>query len=325
MARKRQIDPGIWTSEQFCGITEYGARLLFIGMFSNADDEGRLKASPVHLKTIVFPADQVPTEDVEKWRNELSTLGLIIVYKFNGVEYLFIPKFSTHQFISKPYPSRIPAPFLEHSLTTPEITNTNTNKETLVNNSNPSTLNDNDNIGHFGNGAGMWKTELVCMSGEIIDLPTLWERLSTDIRKRLSPANFNTWIKTLQVLGVNGNVVYLTVQSSFHLENIMRLEPLLTKSLYEITGRKYAPSFKIDVDPDGRVQYDEAADMVCLEFSITHEDLVGVGRNQEFVSARRELCKRMMATGRFTATELGRRLNRDHATILNLLKERELV
>ena len=42
MARKRMIDPNIWDSEDFSKLSILG-RLLFIGMFSNADDEGRGK------------------------------------------------------------------------------------------------------------------------------------------------------------------------------------------------------------------------------------------------------------------------------------------
>ena len=51
MARKRMIDPNIWQSEDFNSLSLMG-RLLFIGMFSNADDEGRGIANPVFLRHV---------------------------------------------------------------------------------------------------------------------------------------------------------------------------------------------------------------------------------------------------------------------------------
>ena len=44
MARKRMIDPGIWQSEDFAKMSTLG-KLVFIGLFSNADDEGRGRAN----------------------------------------------------------------------------------------------------------------------------------------------------------------------------------------------------------------------------------------------------------------------------------------
>lgn len=43
MARKRMIDPSIWINEDF-GTLSNLAKLVFIGLFSLADDEGRRKS-----------------------------------------------------------------------------------------------------------------------------------------------------------------------------------------------------------------------------------------------------------------------------------------
>ena len=40
MARKRMIDPAIWQSQDFSRLSML-AKLVFIGLFSYADDEGR--------------------------------------------------------------------------------------------------------------------------------------------------------------------------------------------------------------------------------------------------------------------------------------------
>ena len=110
MARKRQLDPCIWVSEQFISLTELGARLLYIGMISNADDEGRMKASPHFLKTTIYAGDSYTQADLLIWRSQIVEVGLINIYEIDGVEYLFLPTWKKYQYISRPYPSKIPAP-----------------------------------------------------------------------------------------------------------------------------------------------------------------------------------------------------------------------
>ena len=65
MARRRMIDPNIWQSEDVAELSMF-ARLLLIGLISNADDEGRGKANPVFLKSTIFPYDEISIEEVKK-------------------------------------------------------------------------------------------------------------------------------------------------------------------------------------------------------------------------------------------------------------------
>lgn len=116
MPRKRQIDPDIWTSEQFT-LLSLPARLLFIGMFSVADDEGRLKGSPAALKARIFPIDTVELEPVRVWRDEIlnarkndKDTPLALLYEHRGNEYLSVTGFKKHQHINRKYPSKLPAP-----------------------------------------------------------------------------------------------------------------------------------------------------------------------------------------------------------------------
>lgn len=53
MARRRMIDPNIWQSEDFSKLSTL-AKLVFIGLFSQADDEGRGRAKPIYIKSILF-------------------------------------------------------------------------------------------------------------------------------------------------------------------------------------------------------------------------------------------------------------------------------
>lgn len=130
MGRKRQLDPGIWTSEQFINLADPWARLLFIGIISNADDEGRIKAGAPYLKAIIFPADAFTLEQVTEWRTMLVRQGLVIVYTCDGKDYIHLPTWRKYQYISKPYasklpvppePQAIPEPVSNHSVTVPAL------------------------------------------------------------------------------------------------------------------------------------------------------------------------------------------------------------
>lgn len=58
MPRIRSIHPGIWTDEAFMGLT-VEARLLFIGLWNEAFDDGVFEWKPLQLKARLFPADNV--------------------------------------------------------------------------------------------------------------------------------------------------------------------------------------------------------------------------------------------------------------------------
>lgn len=109
MARKRMIDPSFWTDEKLgdCSIQE---RLLFAGLFSNADDEGYGRANPKLLKSLIFPYDDLRASDLEKWLSRLGGLGLVVLYTVNGQAYYYLPNFLKHQTINKPTASTFPRP-----------------------------------------------------------------------------------------------------------------------------------------------------------------------------------------------------------------------
>ena len=109
MARKRMIDPGIWTSEQVNNLSR-DARLLFIGLFSNADDKGRLKGSTRYLKAIIFPYDNLDVDEIKSWLDEIISQQLVIQYNVNGDDYITLPNFLKHQTINRPSESKLPAP-----------------------------------------------------------------------------------------------------------------------------------------------------------------------------------------------------------------------
>lgn len=69
----RGVKPEIWTDEKFVSVSPL-ARLLFIGMWNHACDNGHVDSSPVQLKMRVLPMDNC---DVPALIDELLEVGLI--------------------------------------------------------------------------------------------------------------------------------------------------------------------------------------------------------------------------------------------------------
>lgn len=109
MARIRSLKPSIWTDERFIDLSR-DARLLFLGIISHADDDGRLVGSGPALIGAIFPHDDISVRAVEKWRDELLAVGLVQVYTAGRGTYISLPKWSKHQRIQKPYASTLPTP-----------------------------------------------------------------------------------------------------------------------------------------------------------------------------------------------------------------------
>ncbi len=107
MARKRMISPEIWDSENFSKLSIL-ARLVFIGMFSNADDEGRGKAKAAFLKSKLFPYDEsMRVADVESALDEVAENMSVTMYSHDGNEYYSFDNWKKWQRVDKPSPSNI--------------------------------------------------------------------------------------------------------------------------------------------------------------------------------------------------------------------------
>ena len=90
------IKPDIWIDEGFLNLS-IQARLLFIGMISGADDEGRGLATDRCLKAKVFPSDDVTLEQVRGFRGELADNVNVQFYEVDGREYYQMAKWKDHQ------------------------------------------------------------------------------------------------------------------------------------------------------------------------------------------------------------------------------------
>ena len=107
MARKRMIDPNIWQSEDFSKLSTLG-KLVFIGLFSLADDEGRGRSNPVYLKSTLFPYEEsIRSSDIDKTLSEISSNMSVIFYSYDGSSYYSLYNWNTWQKIDRPTESKI--------------------------------------------------------------------------------------------------------------------------------------------------------------------------------------------------------------------------
>ena len=93
MARARNIKPGFFTNEALVELP-MSTRLLFIGLWTLADREGRLEDRPKRIRMELFPADSV---DVDQALDELAQAGMIERYEADGVRVVQVVNFAKHQ------------------------------------------------------------------------------------------------------------------------------------------------------------------------------------------------------------------------------------
>lgn len=96
VARKRMIDPHIWEDPSFNNLS-FGGRLLFIGMISNADDEGFLRGDKGSLKRLIFGFDEISKEQMDEFLVELSNMKTLHFYVNEGEQYVHLVKWSEYQ------------------------------------------------------------------------------------------------------------------------------------------------------------------------------------------------------------------------------------
>ena len=109
MARRRMIHPKFWQSRHWVRVDRFRARLLFIGIFSNADDEGRLIGLAQTLRANIFPHDKISDDAIEDDLKLLAAEGLIVRYMCESVPYIQVVKWKEHQRIDHPQRSHFPA------------------------------------------------------------------------------------------------------------------------------------------------------------------------------------------------------------------------
>jgi hypothetical protein len=96
MARIRTIKPEFFKNEQLADLP-MSARLLFIGLWTLADKEGRLEDRPKRIKVELFPYDNL---DCDKELSRLQSAAFIERYEVGELKVIQIINFTTHQRIT---------------------------------------------------------------------------------------------------------------------------------------------------------------------------------------------------------------------------------
>jgi hypothetical protein len=107
MARARNLKPSFFKNDVLAGLPAL-TRLLFAGLWTLADREGRLEERPLRIKAEILPYDVC---DIDAMLQSLHDRGFIIRYTASAVRFIEIINFAKHQNPhAKEAASTIPAP-----------------------------------------------------------------------------------------------------------------------------------------------------------------------------------------------------------------------
>lgn len=120
VARIRTIKPEFPQSESI-GRLSRDARLLFIQLWTVADDHGRARGTPEYLAGQLYPYDKGVLGPLVDWMRELADKGHIVLYEVEGKTYLHIPSWAEHQRVDNAGRSRLPPPPAEEYTGSPQF------------------------------------------------------------------------------------------------------------------------------------------------------------------------------------------------------------
>lgn len=118
MSRSRNIKPGFFKNEALADLP-FEFRILFQGLWCEANRDGRMEDRPKRLKAEIFPYDAV---DVDAGLNALQAAGFIVRYAVTGTSYVEVLNFAKHQNPHKKETAgSIPAPSAADPVPVPDI------------------------------------------------------------------------------------------------------------------------------------------------------------------------------------------------------------
>jgi len=107
MARSRNIKPGFFTNDQLAELPAL-TRLLFIGLWTLVDRDGRIEDRPKKIRAECMPYDDM---DAESALQALCNSGFILRYESGGTKCIQVQNWGKHQNPHvKEQPSSLPAP-----------------------------------------------------------------------------------------------------------------------------------------------------------------------------------------------------------------------
>lgn len=112
MAKIRTIKREFWHDEKI-GSLPVEARLLYIGTWSIADDNGVLRGNTAYIRSQLFAYDEeVTAADVRRWIELLTAERMLVPFTHRGERYLLVRRFRDHQKIDARYATEL-IPFAE--------------------------------------------------------------------------------------------------------------------------------------------------------------------------------------------------------------------
>ncbi len=112
MARIRSIKPEYWMDRKLARLLSRDQRMLYVGLWNQADEHARTLGDPRVVQGQVFPyEDDLTVDDVDRMLEALAKAGVVVRYTVDEDPYLFLPKLHLHQRLEPDKAkSRHPAP-----------------------------------------------------------------------------------------------------------------------------------------------------------------------------------------------------------------------
>ena len=102
----RSVRPEFFTDAKMARLS-HSARLLYIGLWCLADDDGRGRLLPKQIEGELFPYEKI--DFLGLW-HELETMRRVRAYQIDGEHFFVIPKFTAYQKPNRKYDSKLPEP-----------------------------------------------------------------------------------------------------------------------------------------------------------------------------------------------------------------------
>ncbi len=116
MAARRMLPTRFFKDPDIMDLSSKETQLILVGLILTADDEGRELA---HARLLGRELDEVP-ERIERALQELADHDLLILYTAGKHRYYQLTRWREWQTLSKPTPSRYPAPPVQEAPTLPQ-------------------------------------------------------------------------------------------------------------------------------------------------------------------------------------------------------------
>jgi len=125
----------LWENIQFCNLSDRG-KLVYIGLITLADDEGRFRANPQLLCSKLFPMGEMRASEMTKHLISIKKCNLVTIWEVNGERYGCHPKWEKYQKLrtDRIKSSKIPLPNDNQGTTKcpPNINKDNINKDNIA-------------------------------------------------------------------------------------------------------------------------------------------------------------------------------------------------